>query len=55
MGKRGLMKEGKPQRKTDGSKSSTSNRGLTKASAGDRSVWRNVVWVKETLEKFWEE
>jgi hypothetical protein len=58
MGKRGIREEGKPQRKMDGSKLSMANRGLTKESAGDRNVWRNLVWVKEnhcTLEKFWEE
>ena len=58
MGKRGIGKERKPQRKMDGSKSSMSNRGLAKENVGERNVWRNVLWVKEnhcTLEKFLEE
>jgi hypothetical protein len=58
MGKRGIRKERKPQRKMDESKSSMSNHGLTKENAGDRNVWRNLVWMKEnhcTLEKFLKE
>jgi len=42
----------------DGSKSSMSNSGLKKENGGDRNVWRNLVWVKEsnsTVEKFLEE